>query len=174
MALPLIKAPPALAAPDFFVTADGPIRAADAVAAILVLEDGRYIMQLRDTLPNIFYPAHWGCFGGAVNDEETPLDALVREVEEELEYRVVRAAEFTRFEFDLSHLGQPKVFRTFFEVRVPDEAFRRFVLHEGAAFEAIPGRELLAHRKVTPYDAFAIWMHLSRRRFEAAGKETPA
>ena len=131
-------------------------------------------MQLRDTLPNIFYPAHWGCFGGAVNDGEKPLDALVREVEEELEYRVERAAEFTRFEFDLSHLGQPKVFRTFFEVRVPDEAFRRFVLHEGAAFEAIPGRELLAHRKVTPYDAFAIWMHVSRRRFEAAGKETPA
>lgn len=174
MAFPSTKAPLPLLAPDLFVRADGPLRAADAVAGILVLADGRYIMQLRDARPDIFYPAHWGCFGGAVNDGESPSDALVREIEEELEYRVEGAAEFTRFEFDFSRLGQPKVYRVFFEVRVPDEALGRFVLREGAAFEAIPGDELLAHRKVTPYDAFAVWMHMSRQRFGCVGEETPA
>ena len=150
---------------DIFVTADGPLRPADAVAALLVLDDGRYIMQLRDAIPNIFYPDHWGCFGGAVDHGEAPLDALRRELREELEYTVESAAEFTRFEFDFSTLGQPKVYRVYFEIQVSAPAFGRLVLHEGAAFEAIPGHELLMGRTVTPYDAFAVWMHMSRHRF---------
>jgi 8-oxo-dGTP pyrophosphatase MutT (NUDIX family) len=153
---------------DFFVRAEGLLRPADAVAALLVLDDGRYVMQLRDALPNIFYPDHWGCFGGAVNEGEEPLAALKRELAEELEYEIDDAREFTRFEFDFSRLGQPAVYRVYFEVRVPTDACGNFVLHEGAALEAIPGPELLARRKVTPYDAFAIWMHLSRHRFELA------
>ena len=52
----------------------------------------------------------------------------------------------------------------YFEVPVSAAAFERLVLHEGAAFEAVDGRELLMRRRVTPYDAFAIWLHLSRHR----------
>ncbi len=151
---------------DYFVTARSALRPSNAVAALLLLDGGRYIMQLRDAIPDIFYPDHWGCFGGAVGEGETPLAALLRELEEELEYAPDTAEEFTRFEFDFSKVGQPKVYRVYFEVSVPATAFRRFVLHEGAAFEAITGHALLTHRKVTPYDAFAIWMHVSRRRFD--------
>jgi hypothetical protein len=42
------------------------------------------------------------------------------------------------------------------------------VLHEGAAFEAIGGRDLLTQRKVTPYDAYSVWMHMSKQRFSQA------
>lgn len=153
---------------DIFVTADGPLRPADAVAALLVLDDGRYIMQLRDAIPNIFYPDHWGCFGGAVDRGEAPLAALKRELSEELECTVGAATEFTRFEFDFSRLGQPSVYRVYFEVPVSAGALGTFVLHEGAAFEAIPGGELLTRRRVTPYDAFAVWLHMSRNRFASA------
>jgi 8-oxo-dGTP pyrophosphatase MutT (NUDIX family) len=141
-----------------------PLRAADAVAALLVHEDGRYIVQLRDALPNIFYPGHWGCFGGAVDAAETPLEAIKRELAEELEFEAPEPVEFTRFEFDLTLLGQQKVYRTYFEVPVSASAFGRFVLHEGAAFEAVDGRELLMQRRVTPYDAFAFWLHMSKVR----------
>jgi 8-oxo-dGTP pyrophosphatase MutT (NUDIX family) len=150
---------------DYFVTAKSALRPSNAVAALLLLEDGRYIMQLRDAIPDIFYPDHWGCFGGAVAAGETSLAALRRELEEELEYAPDGAQEFTRFEFDFSKVGQPKVYRIYFEVSVPAAAFRRFALHEGAAFEAVTGSALLTRRKVTPYDAFAIWIHMSRRRF---------
>jgi 8-oxo-dGTP pyrophosphatase MutT (NUDIX family) len=150
---------------DYFVSAESPLRPSNAAAAVLLLDDGRYVMQLRDAAPDIFYPDHWGCFGGAVGISETPLAALRRELEEELEYAPDAAAEFTRFEFDFSNVGQPKVYRVYFEISVPTEAFRRFVLHEGAAFEAIAGPDLLTRRKVAPYDAFAIWIHVSRRRF---------
>ncbi len=143
-----------------------PLRAADAVAALLVHEDGRYIVQLRDALPTIFYPGHWGCFGGAVDARETPLAALTRELAEELEFAAPSAREFTRFEFDLSRLGQPQVYRIYFEVPVSAAAYDRFVLHEGVAFDAVAGHELLMRRRVTPYDAFAIWLHTSRERLE--------
>jgi 8-oxo-dGTP pyrophosphatase MutT (NUDIX family) len=60
------------------------LRPAHAVAALLQLSDGRYVMQLRDSNPNIFYPDHWGCFGGAVDPGEAPAVALARELREEL------------------------------------------------------------------------------------------
>ena len=152
-------------ADDYFATAESPLRPANAVAALLLLDDGRYVMQLRDAVPHIFYPDHWGCFGGAVESGETPLAALRRELKEELEYAPDAAEELTRFDFDFSKLGQQKVYRVYFEISVPPSAFRRFVLHEGAAFDAITGRDLLTRGKVVPYDAFAIWMHMSRHRF---------
>lgn len=153
---------------DYFIRADGPLVPKDAVAALLILEDGRYVMQLRDALPNIFYPDHWGCFGGAVDAGESPVEALKRELREELEFELDTASEFTRFDFDLTRLGQRKVSRVYFEVQVPREAFLHFVLHEGADMQALAGSDLLVGRTTTPYDAFAIWMHMSKRRFISA------
>jgi ADP-ribose pyrophosphatase YjhB (NUDIX family) len=139
-------------------------RPQDAVAALLVHEDGRYIMQLRDGKPGIFYPGHWGCFGGAVESGEAPVDALRRELREEIEFEMPEATRFTQFDFDFRPLGHAKVYRVYFEVRVPDAAFGRFVLREGADVQAFRGESLLVTRRVTPYDAFAVWMHMSRPR----------
>ena len=118
-------------------------------------------------MPQIFYPGHWGCFGGAVNPGEAPLDALRRELYEELEFASTTATELTRFDFDFSPLGQQqkRVYRIYYVVPVPQEAFRRFVLHEGAAFDAFDGRDLLSKLRVTPYDAFALWLHMRKDRF---------
>jgi|SRR3954465_779565 8-oxo-dGTP pyrophosphatase MutT (NUDIX family) len=143
------------------------LRAADAVAALLIDEQGRYIMQLRDSTPEIFYPGHWGCFGGAVEPGEDPTSAMKRELREELEFTAVDPRRFTRFDFDFTPLGQSKVFREYYEVRVSQPAVERFVLHEGAQVQAFDGPKLIAHHKVTPYDAFAVWMHLYGRRMGA-------
>ncbi len=120
----------------------------DAVAALLVHEDGRYIMQLRDAKDDIFYPAHWGCFGGAIEPGEDPEQALQRELKEEIEYEMQQASRFTQFDFDFSR-----------------SAFRRLVLHEGAEMKALAGGDLLATHAVVPYDAFALWMHMYRAKF---------
>ena len=84
-------------------------RPRDAVAALLVHEDGRYVMQLRDNKPEIFYPGHWGCFGGAVEAGEAPMDALRRELREEIQFDMQDATRFTQFDFDFSPIGYAKV-----------------------------------------------------------------
>jgi len=47
----------------------------------------------------------------------------------------------------------------------PAELRSRVVLHEGAAVRAFDGAEILNQPRVTPYDAFAVWLHLKRARF---------
>ena len=135
------------------------LRPSDAVAALLLHEDGRYIMQLRDAKEEIFYPGHWGCFGGAVEQGEEPAAALRRELREELELEVEGASRFTRFDFDFGALGQGVMYRVYYQVVVPERAFRACVLREGAELKALAVTDLLAKERVVPYDAFAIWMH---------------
>jgi 8-oxo-dGTP pyrophosphatase MutT (NUDIX family) len=154
-----------MAQEGLFITARAPLEAADAVAALLIDPDGRYIVQRRDDSPKIFFPGHWGCFGGAVEAGEPPLDAMRRELREELEL-TVDAAEleyFTRMDFDFGPLGGKKVFRIFYEVRVTAAAVSKLRLHEGKAMRHFEAKELLLRERVTPYDAFAIWMHLRAR-----------
>ena len=149
-----------------FLSANGKIKGADAVAALLVLEERRYVMQLRDPKPEIFYPDHWGCFGGAVDAGEAPEQTLRRELHEELEFTLTEAREFTRFDFDFTPLGQSKVYRIYYEVPVSTAAFSRFVLHEGVQVRDFSAAEILTQPRVTPYDAFAVWLHYKRSRFQ--------
>lgn len=158
-------------AADLFLRSQAPLKPSDAVAALIVLEDGRYVMQLRDAKPNIFYPDHWGCFGGAVDPGEQPLDALRRELREELEFEMGEAREFTRIEFDWRSVGHPRTSRIWYEVRTSEAAWRGFVLHEGAAMQAFPAPELLTGGRVTPYDSFAVWMHYSKDRLAAGARQ---
>lgn len=155
---------------DTFLQATDPLTPANAVAAVLVLEDGRYAMQLRDFKPEIFYPGHWGLFGGAIDAGESEVDALRRELHEELGFTARTVTPFVRFDFDLSPMGSAKVFRAVYEVRVPGGEFETFVLREGLACEALTARAILTELKVTPYDAFAVWLHHARGRFAGGAR----
>jgi 8-oxo-dGTP pyrophosphatase MutT (NUDIX family) len=143
----------------------------DAVAALLVLADGRYVMQLRDTKPHIFYPGHWGLFGGAIDDGETEIEALTRELAEELEFEARELDRFVRLDFDLSVIGAGRVFRAVYVVPVSEQEFRAFKLREGRSVEAFSTSDILSKLRVTPYDAFAIWLHFARKRFAPAVPE---
>lgn len=47
--------------------------------------DGKFLVYLRDNNPEIPFPNHWDLIGGHVEKRETPLDALKREMMEEIE-----------------------------------------------------------------------------------------
>ena len=100
-------------------------------------------MQLRDDIPRIFYPGHWGCFGGAVGAGEDGLVALQRELAEELEMLASAASEFVKFDFDLSKLGQKRCYRTYYEIGSPKRRSIGFVLHEGAEMRLISRRGII-------------------------------
>lgn len=54
------------------------------VKAIIYDGAGRILLQHRDNIPNIIEPNCWGFFGGGVEDGEDLLEALERELREEL------------------------------------------------------------------------------------------
>ncbi|ACK65642.1 NUDIX hydrolase [Rippkaea orientalis PCC 8801] len=56
------------------------------VALAILEQKGGFLMQLRDDLPTILYPGHWGLFGGHLEEGETPEEGLKRELMEEINY----------------------------------------------------------------------------------------
>lgn len=135
------------------------LEVANAVAAIIKVDDGRYLMQLRDDKQGIFYPDHWGLFGGAVDPGEEPDAALRRELVEELTLVADNIRYFTRMDFDFGALGGPPCYRLFYEVLLPAAALETLHLGEGRKMEALTLPDLLLSRRVVPYDSFALWMY---------------
>ena len=140
----------------------------DAVAAIIVLDDGRYLMQLRDDKPEIFYPDHWGLFGGSVDEGEEPEAALRRELMEELNLQVDELRYFSQIEFDLSPFGGGRRYRKFYEVPLAASCIDRLRLGEGREVAPFEIGDLLLNHRVAPYDSFALWMHATARIAETA------
>ncbi|MCM1983940.1 NUDIX hydrolase [Lyngbya confervoides] len=58
-----------------------------AIAILYQRNPWRFLMQLRDPLPTIVYPGHWGLFGGHLEPGESPEQGLRRELWEEICYR---------------------------------------------------------------------------------------
>jgi 8-oxo-dGTP pyrophosphatase MutT (NUDIX family) len=55
------------------------------VVAIAILHQGhRFLMQLRDNIPTIRYPGYWALFGGHLEPDEDPDQAVRRELQEEI------------------------------------------------------------------------------------------
>ena len=55
------------------------------IAQVLLFDrGGRLLIYLRDDNPDIPFPNHWDFFGGHLEEGESPEQALVREVKEEI------------------------------------------------------------------------------------------
>lgn len=69
------------------------------IAAIILENDkGEFLLALRDNKSWIPFPNHWDLIGGHVEDGETPEEALVREVKEELDIDIREYTFFKKFE----------------------------------------------------------------------------
>ena len=67
------------------------------IAIAIIHQDGKYLMQLRDNIPNIIYPGVWGLFGGHVEPGENPEAGLKRELIEEINYPVEQLTKFNSY-----------------------------------------------------------------------------
>ena len=57
-----------------------------AVALAMLQREGRWLLQLRDDIDSIIYPGHWGLFGGHLDPGETAIEAVHRELQEEIDW----------------------------------------------------------------------------------------
>jgi 8-oxo-dGTP pyrophosphatase MutT (NUDIX family) len=152
---------------DPYLDSQEPLVPGAATAAIILLEDGRYLLQHRDPIAEIFFPDHWGMFGGGIEPGETDEQGLRRELLEEITLDVPESAlrYFTRFDFDFAFCGRGRIRRIFYEVGpLPLATLEGLVLREGKALKAFTAREALGTLRLTPYDSFALWMHANQAR----------
>jgi 8-oxo-dGTP pyrophosphatase MutT (NUDIX family) len=152
--------------PQMIELAAAPFR--EVAAAILVTEDERYLMQLRDDLPGVSLPGHWGCFGGGLDPGETAAAAMRRELHEEL--GIVDAACRLYTQSVHSHpagdpTGPPRLFRyNFFEVRIRAADEPGYDQQEGAGRALFTIEEMMALDRIAPWDLYAVLCYARHRR----------
>lgn len=104
------------------------------VAIAVLYRDNRFLMQLRDNIPTIVYPAHWGLFGGHIEPGETPEFAVERELLEEIGYQLPSATLFGVYEDE-------KVVRHVFHAPLKVE-LKNLVLMEGWDMELLSPEDI--------------------------------
>lgn len=115
------------------------------VAIILQLPDGSYALQRRTELAATA-PGTLGFFGGHVKEVELPLDAALREINEETDLHLTNQ--------DLEHIvseevfyetGQPKKMLHVFLAKIKDGYFK---VREGVRVEVLSLKDLEAHADI--------------------------
>lgn len=59
-----------------------------SVHLILINSKKEILLQLRDNKPEIYYPGYWGLLGGSVEAGEKEIEALKREIKEEIGHKL--------------------------------------------------------------------------------------
>lgn len=71
----------------------------EIAAIILENDNGEFLLYLRDNKPGIPFPGYWDLIGGHVEEGETPEEALVREVKEEIDIDLKEYTFYKKYEF---------------------------------------------------------------------------
>lgn len=106
------------------------------VAIAILHSSERFLMQLRDNIPGIFYPGYWGFFGGHIDSGETPEEAVKRELLEEIGYTPPWVSKFGCY-------SDSQVLRHVFHAPLTVE-LDRLVLNEGWDMGLLTPQEIRA------------------------------
>lgn len=137
-------------------------RPESAAVAIIVVDRDRVLMQHRDNIAGIIYPNHWGLFGGGMDPGEEPIEALRRELFEELKLTLSEADYFTSVDYDFEFCGKGRTQRRYYVVHINQRELDALELNEGDAMRAFPLAEILNEEKVVPFDTWALWLYANR------------
>lgn len=75
------------------------------VAGVLLIQDGHYVLQHRDNKRTIAEPDTYSLWGGTVNEQESPLDGAVRELQEETGVQADPASLFPLLDYETTGKG---------------------------------------------------------------------
>ena len=133
----------------------------NAVASIIKYND-KYLLQLRDIKNNIFFPNMWGLFGGAIEDNETYLCGLKREINEELNIDIKKKQ--INFVTNITFEVKKKCIERyvyFFEIN--QNQYDKLKINEGQKIGFFDQNEL-KNIKIVSYDNLALWLFFNSFR----------
>lgn len=99
----------------------------ELAVGLIVAEDGRLLLQLRDDRPDILEPGVWALFGGHIDAGEPADEAFLREMEEELGWRPKHFELYRRVDL---HLGDRHLVSNVFAAHL-DVPLEQLSLNEG-------------------------------------------
>lgn len=128
------------------------------VGAVLRLDGGRFLFQLRDDIPGIVMPGRWGFFGGHIEPGEDADTAIVREVQEEVFFTPRSVAPLTELVYPRLDLAGQQIWvrRIFYDIPVTDAEVATMRLGEGADMRVMTGPEYLALPNIIYWEAAAL------------------
>jgi 8-oxo-dGTP diphosphatase len=69
-------------------------------AGAIITYKGKVLLVLRDNKPEIKFPNYWGMIGGRIEPGETPEQALIREIKEEINVDVTNPTYIAPYSLD--------------------------------------------------------------------------
>lgn len=133
-------------------------------AKAIVIHKDKICLVLRDNNPVIAYPNRWNTPGGAIEENETPMEAVIRELKEEINLDatdIVKTGITTYTDGSIVHR---------FFVLVTDEQFPTIrLIHEGQRLDWFTLDEVLALVD-TPYLSIYLETHINDLRAVLSGK----
>tara|TARA_S200000501_G_C20742466_1_gene707957 strand:+ start:259 stop:702 length:444 start_codon:yes stop_codon:yes gene_type:complete len=130
----------------------------NASAAIIIDEKKRLLLQKRDNNKNIFFPNHWGCFGGAKEKNENYMKCIKREILEEIGLNLNSYIFLFSLSFNLKKKYNFKISRYYFFIKINNFMKKKIVLNEGSDFKFF-SFEKLNNLKLAPYDYHALTIY---------------
>lgn len=139
----------------------GKLKPNNAVCVIIFFKK-KFLLQKRDNKKDIFFPDYLGLFGGAVNKFESNINAIQREVKEELNLLVHkrRFKYFCNIALDLRKIGQKKYIRTIYTLELRKDEIPRINLFEGKYLLWTKFFDTITKLILVSYNAFALWLFL--------------
>ena len=132
---------------------------------ILFNRKGELLLLLRDNIPTIGHPDHWNIVGGAIEEGETPEEAALREVQEEIGFRLARVSPFRLYNIDDERRGEPIPYHLYWS-RL-DKSVAELTLGEGQAMrffrpEELPALRIIPHEVGILQDFLASPYHVGK------------
>lgn len=102
-------------------------------AHAILLFSNNYVLQLRDDKKAIAAAGQWSLFGGMIEKNETPLQAVIREVAEELSIKTSTYKSLWFIDYYLDYIGD--IIRSWFFVSDITKLWPECRLREGRAVD---------------------------------------
>ena len=127
-----------------------------SVAGVIFFKK-KYLFQIRDNKPTIWFPGYNGFFGGLIDKKEKPEDAIKREIFEELNIKVLSCKLLIKFRFQTKKFKEERE-RYYYLLDLPKNFEKKMFLNEGAGYKFLSINKFKLN-KMIPWDITATYYH---------------